>query len=439
MKHFTWQRGIRAGAAVLVAGCLFAACGGNRRGLSTTALTSNGGGAAPAPPPPGGGGGGGGGGGTTTTSQGIASALRVNVSQQVSAPAVALTDGMTHPYHVYSIAGKKTTITFDTSPTGQQLEISLDYRTLAGTTALLGSTTVTTPHTIERTETSDGVFSLNIFDPSQATTLTSLTAVPESAAFSPTTFKAVFHFAGDTFAGFGRFNDLVSAADKTNFANDMTTRLNNIYAQAGVAMTLTETKNITNAALTAQSATLVANGTSVLTSTNFSTYGNLGVDAADAVSGKALDVFVVNRTDTTLPNVLGVCSCSYAVSPHLGGVFVGKGTRNHVTIVLLDNAGAAISTQAVLGETFAHEVGHFLSLSHPVERDFRYDDFGDTPEIPKTVDVDASGTLNGAEIAETLAGGNNLMFFTTVPNTTQTTLTTEQGTAVKVFLAIRDH
>lgn len=442
--HFT-RRPLRAACAslgVLAAGLVFVACGGNSSGIDTTALPSNlGGGSAPAPAPAPGG-------GTTTPTaidpEGTTSIQRVNIEARTSVPQVSLADRLTHPFRVYTTQGNRTTITFDTSPSGQQLQISARLQTAFVAfrdVAILGSSTVTTPHTFDVTPEAGGVVLLNVFDPFQQTTLTSLTATLESQTATPTnSFKAVFHFCGGGaggFTGFGEFNDLVSTADQTNFANDMLGRVNNIFNGAGVTVNLSEVRQISTTTLAGVRADMVSGGVSQATEGNLSEYGNQGVDESDAVSGKALDIFVVNRTDAALDSTLGVCLCAYG-NNSLGGFFVGKGVQHHIVLPIKKSDGSNKGDLAQLGNTLAHEIGHFLSLSHPTESDLSYDDFADTPEIPKSDDVNNDGSLDG-ELSTTSAGATNLMFFASIPGVTQTTLTTEQAAAMRSYLSILDH
>ena len=61
-----------------------------------------------------------------------------------------------------------------------------------------------------------------------------------------------------------------------------------------------------------------------------------------------------------------------------------------------------------LGPVLAHELGHYLGLFHPVERDgFVNEAFADTPTCPAARDVDGNG-LTPDECAD--LGGDNLMF-----------------------------
>lgn len=437
-------RAALAASAVLAAGLLFVACGGNSDGIDTTALPSNLGGGAPAPAPAPGGGG-----GTTTPTainpDGETSTQRVNIEARTSVPQVSLSDRMTHPYRIYTTQGNRTTITLDTSPSGRQIQISARLQTAFVNfrdVAVLGSSTVTTPHTFDITPEAGGAIVLNVFDQFQQTTLTSLTATLESQTATPTNgFKAVFHFCGGGaggFTGFGEFNDLVSTADQTNFANDMLSRVNNIFNGSGITVSLSEVRQITTTTLAGVRADMVTSGVSQATDANLSEYGNQGVDESDPVSGKALDIFIVNRTDAASDGTLGVCLCAYG-NNSTGGFFVGKGVQHHIVLPLKRSDGTNKGDLATLGHTLAHEIGHFLSLGHPTESDFRYDDFSDTPEIPKSDDANSNGTIDGGELSTASVGATNLMFFANIPGVTQTTVTSEQAAAMRSYLTILDH
>lgn len=56
----------------------------------------------------------------------------------------------------------------------------------------------------------------------------------------------------------------------------------------------------------------------------------------------------------------------------------------------------------------AHETAHFLGLFHTTERDGQHDPISDTPECPKSNDVN----LDGLEASECInLDGQNLMFW----------------------------
>ncbi len=71
--------------------------------------------------------------------------------------------------------------------------------------------------------------------------------------------------------------------------------------------------------------------------------------------------------------------------------------------------GPALDT-AWLGETIAHELGHFVGLGHTTEaRGDAHDALGDTPECDATHDADDDGFVDADECAAD--GGDNLMFW----------------------------
>lgn len=78
----------------------------------------------------------------------------------------------------------------------------------------------------------------------------------------------------------------------------------------------------------------------------------------------------------------------------------------------------------VLGETLAHEVGHFMGLFHPVEGDFAtFDPLTDTP------------TCGGESSCDSALGANN-MYYVPVGNTPQFNLTPQQRGVLNLYAAV---
>ena len=113
-----------------------------------------------------------------------------------------------------------------------------------------------------------------------------------------------------------------------------------------------------------------------------------------------------------------------------------KGSHNGVLINLnAHKTGGSLNDQ-LLGETAAHEMGHFLGLWHPTEGyDFKnygldYDPILDTPECPESKntfnDVDLTANECGKEY-----GADNLMFWSTWANGNQDNLTEGQVYVLK--------
>lgn len=95
--------------------------------------------------------------------------------------------------------------------------------------------------------------------------------------------------------------------------------------------------------------------------------------------------------------------------------------RSCVGVSVINSAGPTgdFNTEftRVLGETLAHEVGHYLGLFHPVEGDLAtYDPLSDTPECGSTEDCDAQI-------------GANFMYYTPIrdPNATELALLPQAG------------
>lgn len=84
----------------------------------------------------------------------------------------------------------------------------------------------------------------------------------------------------------------------------------------------------------------------------------------------------------------------------------------------------------LLGETLAHEMGHWLGLYHPSESDgITFDPLSSTPECPISQDStenggDGNGKVSPSECAD--FGGDNLMFWLGDPNIVQETLSEGQ-------------
>ncbi len=86
--------------------------------------------------------------------------------------------------------------------------------------------------------------------------------------------------------------------------------------------------------------------------------------------------------------------------------------------------GGALDTQ-LLGETVAHEMGHFIGLFHPTEKNgVTFDPLADTAECSISM---ASSALAGPQPSDCIGfGGENLMFWQGDPSIDQTSLTSDQ-------------
>jgi len=95
--------------------------------------------------------------------------------------------------------------------------------------------------------------------------------------------------------------------------------------------------------------------------------------------------------ETETGDVTVVITDSVSGSPDIYGVAGGipgplvASSRSVVTVAALTHAGGdlqfSLLEERILGETLAHEVGHYLGLFHPVETDWdKWDAIDDTPE-----------------------------------------------------------
>ncbi len=90
----------------------------------------------------------------------------------------------------------------------------------------------------------------------------------------------------------------------------------------------------------------------------------------------------------------------------------------------------------LLGETIAHEVGHYLGLRHLSEADGEtFDSLEDTPECEASNDSDEDGVVDADECAE--LGGDNLMFWNDSRVIEQTVLTPSQVRILRASPLVR--
>lgn len=323
------------------------------------------------------------------------------------------------------VAGTTYRVSLDTQPTGQQVDLVLRETDDRGETELnvLYTRRVRTPFTVDLTATMDSYLYLVVSDPNGANlTLRDLRVKPTKQLDS-TSFTVAFHLAGDSFAGYGAFNDLATSADATAFCTDIVKRVNALYAQTGIQIDLSRSgfDRISTAAVAAGVPGLVENGRTFLATQTSPAreWGAFGLPATDPSYGKALDIFLMHDGSTRDGSVLGMCECFVPT----GGLFKGKGNGSFVAAPLFPTKGKPTPVDE-LASTIAHEIGHFLSLPHPTEEDFvTVDDLVDTPVA--------------ARADSFRADSSNLMCAIAAPG--QTVLTPDQINAMRGFLAIREH
>src|SRR5262249_15026675 len=135
----------------------------------------------------------------------------------------------------------------------------------------------------------------------------------------PTRFKVNLHVCGDSFAGFGDFNDLATNADLQAFAGELLKGVNEIYAPTGVQVDIGSSMvcRITNAQVQSVNSRLVEKGVTILAARKkllapSEEWGRLGMDASDPAYGNGVDVFVVHSevTDASSAGTTGICNCA---------------------------------------------------------------------------------------------------------------------------------
>ncbi|MBF0109460.1 MAG: hypothetical protein HQL76_09810 [Magnetococcales bacterium] len=140
----------------------------------------------------------------------------------------------------------------------------------------------------------------------------------------------------------------------------------------------------------------------------------------------AINIFFVD--DFTDYGALGIAAA-------IPGSMGMTGGFNGILIGLAPHRVAGRVDTDFLGETAAHEMGHFLGLFHTSESTGTpQDPLDDTPECLPFMDVNASGTLELEECAG--AGADNLMFWTPFTSwggvrSAQEVLTPDQRTVLR--------
>ena len=160
----------------------------------------------------------------------------------------------------------------------------------------------------------------------------------------------------------------------------------------------------------------------------------LFVQTASAQRTDALNI-IVTKEASALAGLLGV-------SGGIPGLPAVAGTRSSAVVVFTDAhqiaAGAPLSAADLqfIGDTMAHEGGHWLGLWHTVERNgytgnaFTRDALIETPECTPTADTNSNTFVEISECDGTNsfnAGSRNLMFWAGSSSFSQPDLTGEQG------------
>ena len=104
-------------------------------------------------------------------------------------------------------------------------------------------------------------------------------------------------------------------------------------------------------------------------------------------------------------------TAAYGVSGGLPGPMGIASSWNGVLNFLYAHARGTSLNSQLLGETAAHEMGHWLGLSHTSEsKGTSFDPISDTPECPISRDNDSNGKVYAEECEG--YGADNLMFWT---------------------------
>jgi hypothetical protein len=181
----------------------------------------------------------------------------------------------------------------------------------------------------------------------------------------------------------------------------MLAEANKVYASIGVTLTVIDVRN------TAPGHTIISLPEDVTVSGQ-SDLDTLFAEATSAGGSAVIDVFLVDQL--------------------VGGGIEGKGIVGGVAGAIpgpafyhgIPRAGVAIAMGALgtdpqlAGRTLAHELGHFLGLWHPSERDGKtFDPLTDTPECPLALDLNKDGIMDPTECAG--QGSEDVMFWFASP------------------------
>lgn len=394
-----------------------------------------------------GGGGGGGGGGIAPTASaalpGLEPYVQLDVRTGQAAPAFGMPqDGKPVPFGFPGVTGKTYTLDFDTQPSGRRVRFTLGFVSATGTTTVPDAI-VTTPLQRIVTPSADATVLALLFDEDKGGLVVNrASAIASGQQPNTSSITAVVHFCGDSFAGFGSFNDLATQADKQAFAGDLLNGINAFLAQGGVQITTPVAfRTITTAAVQASQPQLVSGGSTIIDGNNpaasASSWGTLGMPETDAQFGLSLDIFVVRRTIGS-SDAVGQAAVASGIQ---AGIFRGTGSSHGVVLSLFTPAGTA-RPMATIRYVAAHEIGHFLGLRHTMDPSLTFDPILDTPRLATkaSYDPNGSGVFEPSELSASHPDFSNLMYpYLPVGGTSTGTVTAEQGLAMRAYLAVREH
>jgi hypothetical protein len=167
------------------------------------------------------------------------------------------------------------------------------------------------------------------------------------------------------------------------------TTMQTIYSNNGVTLTVNSVQTISGSQYTSVSPSFIDSTTSALL--------NQG-------SASVVNLFFVEDFSGSNSGLLGI-------SAGIPGSLGVAGNHNGVLIGLTGHAEGGSLPSQLLAETAAHEMGHFLGLYHPTEREGTlYDPISDTPQCSSSNDSDGNGNVSAEECES--YGGGNVMFWT---------------------------
>ncbi len=200
-------------------------------------------------------------------------------------------------------------------------------------------------------------------------------------------------------------------------ANDIASALSvmsTIYSQNGITLSVKDTITISESQYATVSSSFIDSTTSALVSQG---------------SEDTVNLFFVEDQPSSETAILGV-------SAGIPGTMSIASSWNGVINYLSAHATGSTLNSQVLGETVAHEMGHWLGLFHTTESaGASFDPLSDTAQCPISLDGDSDGKVYAEECDG--YGADNLMFWTTwstssqAAGKTQENLSTEQQYILK--------
>jgi len=200
-------------------------------------------------------------------------------------------------------------------------------------------------------------------------------------------------------------------------ANDISSALSvmsTIYSNNGITLSVKDTITISESQYATISSSFIDSTTSALVSQG---------------SEDTVNLFFVEDQPSSETAILGV-------SAGIPGTMSIASSWNGVINYLSAHATGSTLNSQVLGETVAHEMGHWLGLFHTSEAaGASFDPLSDTAQCPISLDGDSDGKVYAEECDG--YGADNLMFWTTwstssqAAGKTQENLSTEQQYILK--------